>query len=344
VTAAAAPVARRDDAVRARLAARLRASYAELLDGAPDVALLDYPNHVNIGDAAIWAGELAVLRSLGVRVRYACDQRSYVPGHLRAALGPRTVILLHGGGNFGDLYPRHQRLRERVLADFPDRRTVQLPQSVAHAGRETAERLRKLARRHRDLHVLARDLPSQAWFAEQAGIDAALCPDSALAIGDLGGGATGEGVLWLARTDPEALASDLEPPAGVRRGDWPHASPAWNARRLGSRLASAATSAAPGPGRLLWPPATRMYPRLVAERLRTGAAFIGSARVVVTDRLHAHILSLLCGVPSVLCDNSTGKVRACYELWTGDSPLAHWGGTPAAALELAAALAEGERG
>jgi exopolysaccharide biosynthesis protein PssK len=231
-----------------------------------------------------------------------------------------------------------------VLADFSDRRTVQLPQSVAQAGAETAERLRGLARRHRDLHVLARDLPSQAWFAEQAGIDAALCPDSALAIGELGGGATGAGVLWLARTDPEALASDLEPPAGVRRGDWPHASPAWNARRLGSRLASAATSAAPGPGRLLWPPATRMYPRLAAERLRTGAAFIGSARVVVTDRLHAHILSLLCGVPSVLCDNSTGKVRACYELWTGDSPLAHWGGTPAAALELAAALAEGERG
>jgi exopolysaccharide biosynthesis predicted pyruvyltransferase EpsI len=330
--------------VTAQLAARVRVTYAELLDGADGVALLDYPNHVNIGDAAIWAGELAVLHSLGVRVSYACDQRSYVPGHLRAALGPRTVILLHGGGNFGDLYPRHQRLRERVLADFSDRRTVQLPQSVAHAGADTAERLRALASRHRDLRVLARDLPSQAWFAEHAGIQAALCPDSALAIGGLGDAAAGAGVLWLARTDPEAMASDLEPPAGVRRGDWPHAGPAWDARRLGSRLASAATSAVPAAGRLLWPAATRMYPRLAAERLRTGAAFIGSARVVVTDRLHAHILSLLCGVPSVLCDNSTGKVRACYELWTGDSPLVHWGGTPAAALELAARLAEADRG
>jgi exopolysaccharide biosynthesis predicted pyruvyltransferase EpsI len=340
MTAAAAPPERRADATLARLAAQVRATYAELFDGATDVALLDYPNHVNIGDAAIWAGELAVLRSLGVRVSYACDQRSYVPGHLRAALGPRTLLLLHGGGNFGDLYPRHQRLRERVLADFPDRRTIQLPQSVAHAGPGTATRLRALADRHRDLHVLVRDLPSQAWFAEEAGIEATLCPDSALALGPLDPGGRRDGVLWLARTDPEAVATDVAPPAGVRRGDWPHASATWAARRLGSRLASAATSAAPAPGRLLWPPATRMFTRLVSERLRTGAAFVGSARVVVTDRLHAHILSLLCGVPSVLCDNSTGKVRACYELWTGDSPLVHWGGTAPEALALAAELVD----
>jgi pyruvyl transferase EpsO len=335
---AAAPAT--GDAVRARLAAEVRATYEELLDGATDVALLDYPNHVNIGDAAIWAGELAALRALGVRVAYACDQRSYVAEHLRAALGPRTVILLHGGGNFGDLYPRHQRLRERVLADFPDRRTIQLPQSVAHAGPETAARLRSLAGRHHDLRVLARDRPTQRWFAEEAGIDATLCPDSALALAPLDPGVPRAGILWLARTDPEALPTDVEPPAGVRRGDWPHAGPGWDARRLGSRLASAATSAAPAPGRRLWPVATRLFPRLAAERLRTGAAFVGSARVVVTDRLHAHIVSLLCGVPSVLYDNSTGKVRACYELWTGESALAHWGGTAEEALATAAALVD----
>lgn len=40
--------------VRRELAERVRSTYAEVLDGATDVALLDYPNHVNIGDAAIW--------------------------------------------------------------------------------------------------------------------------------------------------------------------------------------------------------------------------------------------------------------------------------------------------
>jgi pyruvyl transferase EpsO len=335
-----APAAATGDAVRERLAAEVRATYAELLAGITDVALVDYPNHVNIGDAAIWAGELAALRALGVRVAYACDQRGYVADHLRAALGPRSAILLHGGGNFGDLYPRHQRLRERILADFPDRRTIQLPQSVAHAGPETASRLRDLAGRHRDLRVLARDRPTQAWFADAAGVAATLCPDSAFALGPLDPGTARAGILWIARTDPEALPTDIEPPPGVRRGDWPHAGPAWDARRLASRLASAATAAAPAPGRRLWPAATRLFPRLAAERLRTGAAFVGSARVVVTDRLHAHVVSLLCGVPSVLYDNSTGKVRACYELWTGASPLAHWGGTAEEALALAAGLVD----
>ena len=39
---------------------------------------------------------------------------------------------------------------------------------------------------------------------------------------------------------------------------------------------------------------------------------------MVTDRLHAHILSLLLDIPHVVLDNSYGKVGGFVDAWTAD--------------------------
>lgn len=57
-----------------------------------DVALLDVSNHGNAGDSLIFAGEIAYLRQLGVRLRYASDMRSYGARDLRREM-PRGVVL-----------------------------------------------------------------------------------------------------------------------------------------------------------------------------------------------------------------------------------------------------------
>jgi exopolysaccharide biosynthesis predicted pyruvyltransferase EpsI len=43
---------------------------------------------------------------------------------------PDGIVLLHGGGNFGDEWPEHQRLREQILREHRDRPVVVLPQAV----------------------------------------------------------------------------------------------------------------------------------------------------------------------------------------------------------------------
>jgi len=95
---------------------------------------------------------------------------------------------------------------------------------------------------------------------------------------------------------------------------------------------------------------------------------IAAGEVLMTDRLHGHILALLMGVPNVLMNNTCGKVRAFFETWTSgccdaflreDAPsAATWaracldglpGSPPAAALSSAprppseAALADAAR-
>jgi exopolysaccharide biosynthesis predicted pyruvyltransferase EpsI len=335
------------DALVAGLARRIDAVVGPLLDGVEQVALVDFPNHINIGDAAIWLGELAFLRSRAVRIAYTCDQRGYVADHLRRSM-PSGVILLHGGGNLGDIYPRHQRLRERVIEDFPDYPIVQLPQTMTFEDPGNLRRAAHVFNGHERLTVLLRDTTSVERFARDFSADVHLCPDMAFCLGDLspvvrGTPAARGGVLWLARTDGEEVFDHVDAGDGVRRVDWPGPSSIWRRRRYASRLLSSGVAQLTGPGRVAWRPAAVMFPRLAGERVRSGAALLSSAEVVVTDRLHGHILSLLCRVPHVLNDNRTGKIRAFYQTWTEGSSLTHWAAEPAEALAVAHRLTERRR-
>ena len=67
---------------------------------------------------------------------------------------------------------------------------------------------------------------------------------------------------------------------------------------------------------------------------------LSKGRAVITDRLHAHILCVLLGIPHVVLDNSYGKVRSFYDTWTSDCDLAYWSDSAAEALTIALALAK----
>jgi pyruvyl transferase EpsO len=55
--------------------------------------------------------------------------------------------------------------------------------------------------------------------------------------------------------------------------------------------------------------------------------------VVITDRLHAHLLALLLDIPHAALDNSYGKLGRFLDAWTGE----------AAALHRAPTMADAER-
>src|SRR5215207_2636479 len=86
------------------LRVRLRAATQTALEGAAGpVALVDFPNHTNVGDQAIWVGARRLLEQLGSDVGYVADHASYSPRRLRQRV-PHGPVLLHGGGSFGDVW------------------------------------------------------------------------------------------------------------------------------------------------------------------------------------------------------------------------------------------------
>ena len=300
-------------------------------------ALLDFPAYSNVGDSAIWLGERAYLRGRRARIVYTCQLSDYSRWELARGLGD-GVILLGGGGNLGDLWPAHQRLRERVIADFPDSRIVQLPQTIHFRDPANLSRARRVFEGHQHLTVLVRDRRSLGIAQAELRAASALCPDMVFALGPLRRrGAPSGDIVWLARSDIESRGGPLPPLSpGEERTDWVTEAPSLTAqmsevrvRHMGRHPRLLGWLA--GPGNLLYDVAAR-------QRLARGCALLARGRVVITDRLHGHTLSLLLGLSHVILDNSYGKVREFFETWTKASPLATWAETPAEALERARAL------
>ena len=296
-----------------------------LLAGTDSVALLGFPNYANVGDSAIWLGTIAYLRSLGIaRPRYVCDDATYRPARLAKRIGAGT-ILLQGGGNLGDLWERHQLFRERVIDACRDSPVIQLPQSIHFQDRTALARARTVFDRHPNLTLLVRDRQSLAIARNEFRARSVLCPDLAFWLGQLPRSHASQDAVWLARSDEEA-ATAAQPPADcpITKVDWltERAPQLALARWLGRRA--------------LLPSWT--YEWLARQRLQRGLRLLNAGRVVITDRLHGHILCLLLGIPHVLLDNSYGKLRSFYETWTRECDLVRWCDDASNAMGLASEL------
>src|SRR5262249_1753615 len=79
---------------------------------------------------------------------------------------------------------------------------------------------------------------------------------------------------------------------------------------------------------------------MALARLERGRRVLERGRVVITDRLHGHILCLLADIPHVVVDNLYGKVLSFHDAWTSGSPLARKANTVEAAVRVARELAD----
>ncbi|SFM68784.1 Exopolysaccharide biosynthesis protein EpsI, predicted pyruvyl transferase [Streptomyces sp. cf124] len=316
-------------------------------------ALIGAPLNSDVGDSAIWLGQRALLGALGAEVRYACDLMSYDAGQLAACL-PDGPIMLTGGGTLGDLWEDSQLLREQVLRDFPDRRIVQLPQSVHFTDYANLTRARRVFDAHPDLTLLLRDRHSLHRCRTVFEARSLLAPDLAFAVPPdaLTGGTAAHDVVWLAREDKESAKG---PPAGrgaarkerggpyvfdwTREGDdtgWRRAKEAlWRSRARA--LCRAGSGDPPGAA----PALLAAYDGLARLQLARGCRLLTAGRVAVTDRLHGHVLALLLDLPHVLLADRYGKSRSHWDTWTTHRPpTTEWAWTEAEARRTAERLLE----
>jgi exopolysaccharide biosynthesis predicted pyruvyltransferase EpsI len=330
-------------AVASALRGKLLATYSEVIRSSTECALIDFPDYSNVGDSAIWLGEVALLRELGVRIRYCCTFKEWSLAHLRKALPPGGLVLINGGGNFGTLWPPHQQLRERVLTELRDYRVVQLPQSIHYGDDASVVKTATLIADHPDFTLLVRDLASFQIATERLRAKTVLCPDSALALaGTLQRPQPPQvDCFVLARTDKEKTAVDLA--GDVRRlahglsiavDDWlaePRSTGVSASRWLRFQTHE---------GRVSLPAAVigAIYAAPAQARLDRGLRMLAQGRVVITDRLHGLILSAMAGIACVALDNHYGKVCGFHRQWLEGWPQCMTAATVPEALDKARSL------
>ncbi len=303
------------------------------LVGQRPVALFDWPNYPNAGDHFIWLGEKVLFKNrLGCEVLYECTLHQL--DILRVTrLPPEAVLVFQGGGNFGDLWNHHQRFREAIIAAFPDRRIIIMPQTVHFVSRERLEQSARGMKLHPDLHVMARDQDSLATLRSRMGLsNCYLHIDSAFALQPIITALLAtftakpeRDVLYLLRRDIES-ARTAPSVDGVTRYDW-------------GRADDMAQFAIDTPSPKSIEPARDIFDgELDAyswRQLWAAVRLFREGRRIVTDRLHGHILAVMMRKEHDLHDNSYGKNSAFHTTWTSASPLVTFVGQAERGLDSA---------
>jgi len=335
-----------DDADRETLAS-LRTTTKDVLRSAfadqyAEAVLLDFPRHRNAGDSLIWAGERSYLRSLGVRVTYSSDS-----GRLNSALFDvkrrGAVVLFHGGGNLGDLWPGYQRFREQIISTIPQNRVVILSQSLFFNEAEAAKRANRVFAEHGNVSILLRDHESIA-RARVSLPDAhvVFCPDMAFGNELVRHERSPKyDYVITARGDRERSTDEVPSlESAVGPLDWESGMSRWKSAKYWlARSPGMAYRRLPRNARPVLEFLTqRSNDWMAGVNVESAQEIVSRGRVVVTDRLHVHILCTLLAIPHVVIDNSYGKIGAVFRAYSGKFSGANLARSVTEAEQVARAL------
>ena len=88
------------------------------------------------------------------------DKNIFSRSYLTSKISPNDTILLHGGGNFGDLYRFHVQIRNFIVTLFPRNRIVMLPQTINYANKTLANIDNLVYSNATDLTIMTRSFDS----------------------------------------------------------------------------------------------------------------------------------------------------------------------------------------
>ncbi len=289
-------------------------SYIATLCGSKTVAYIDIPLHFNVGDQLIYAGTEAFIRNHNVNVTYRAFDKNVNEKELEKC----DIIMFHGGGNFGDIYPLHQRLRENLVKKFPKKRILVMPQTIHFSSDAEKLKSEKIFAAHPDLHLFVRDQRSFD-IAKTFSAHARLMPDMAHSLHPLVDVSevealqvTAPKILNLRRVDVEKVDAVL--PINKPSFDWVNILTPWDQLHYDGILK------------------LQRFDRLTGRLVKSWKShsdslvfrsinYFNSFNTVYTDRLHGFILSFLLGKNIKLLDNSYGKNMGYFNQWIEGSEL-----------------------
>ena len=280
-----------------------------------NVFYLDVPVYNNIGDLLIMLGTLKFFDRYNITVK---EISSYI-NFSNKNISPEDVIVLQGGGNFGDLYPILQQFREMVVRNYPDNKIIILPQTIYFESKQNYQRCCEVFSKHNDLHIFTRDEASYK-LALPMSKHVYLAPDMAHQLYPITlTNKRNKKVLLVSRKDKEASIYNLDIKPDTTT-DWDEVLGVHNIFiRIFAKIFKAISYF-----RLnflfhcLLPRLWIEYSRVLVDR---AIKLFSEYEIIITNRLHGHILACLMDKKNIVYDNSYGKISSYIKLWTKESNL-----------------------
>lgn len=310
------------------LRASIWSQLSPLVQGHP-VALFGLPCHGNMGDTFISLGELAFLEECGVRILY---KKMLIDSSPLPELPKDCVMLMQGGGDFGDVWRGIQEARLAVIHHYASHRIVVFPQTIYYNDMELCEQDAAALNRCTDLTICVRDSRARDFMLKHFQCNILLVPDMAFFIPVQSLRkymvAPNRKALYLRRTDKEFKVDSPNVPADAVVSDWPTVGNRQiylklNLRLVGYtdafRLRNMNFMSSVLRRTAVWEMLHVAYP-IVA---RYGVRFLSSYQDLYLTRLHGAIVSVLLGKGFYLMDNSYHKNLYFFDTWLSDLDGVH---------------------
>jgi pyruvyl transferase EpsO len=301
----------------------------------------------------IWLGAVSYwVEHCNTTLSYVASALDFCDKKLAAA-SRNTPIILSGGGNLGDLWPKEQQFRECIVERYRDRPIISLPQSIYFADPANAVRAARIFNAHPNLTLFLREENSYQWAQQYfSNCRVIKAPDMAFQLGRLPdlaiAPAPKAALLWHRRKDLEQnpefersrnIQFDLQ---DWRASEWlyrwqsPYAQQriwqlplldrvvreVWQRRLAVPREWRSRQQWLQDPWIQRWQslPYFRLQ-RRSWELLHSAYYQFSRYQTVVTDRLHGHILAVMLEIPHLFLPNSYHKNQSFYETWTHTVPF-----------------------
>lgn len=228
------------------------------------------------------------------------QSRYFMPA-LKWLVNPQDLVFLHSGGNLGDRGMRSEKMRRLVIKSFPGNKIVSLPQTIhfseTEVGRREKENTRRIYAAHLNLTIIGRD-PRSGELAQELfpHAETHCMPDFVLSLPpkDSGSKNNPPKVLLCLRLDSESALNQTQ------------------RQQIADSI----------PLETIPYDTTLNKPILVEQResiLNGTLNLFSEADVIVTDRYHGLIFTVLCQKPCVVLRTVDHKLTSAIH-WFKDIP------------------------
>lgn len=265
------------------------------------------PVHGNLGDQLIALECLDFIQDLGYEELIEIPEFVYELFPQRISIQPLDDVFITGGGWMGDMY-EDELVIESIIKNWPNNRIVILPQTIFFSGSNvmsSPEQLRRVFNKASNLIVCVRDRQSYEVCLTLLGLGREQCfllPDMALLklkdiiIKDY---TQTNRVLFSLRNDTEKIQKTDILKKIIKSLEKEGIKCVYSSTVLNQKI---------GP----FKKRTNAIQDKISE--------FNYADLIVTDRLHSMVFSLLAGTKCIALDNSTHKVSGVYQEWLKDIP------------------------
>lgn len=284
------------------------------LIGSGKVAFLDCPIYFNFGDLLIWHGTEAFFKKYDIRVVYRSEASHVDYKKLKEC----DVIVFQGGGNFGDLYPRVQRMREDIIKKFKNKKIICLPQTIHFSNTSAMKQSAHEISKHNDFHFFVRDKKSES-IASTFTDKYKLMPDMAHSLHPL----VAPFEVGLSEVHPQSLLIQQRDDAEKGNLDLSTVNKRtfdWNdlvriEDRFVKKVILSLSKAKINQNKII-----ALWQLKSFELEQRAIELFESKDLIITDRLHGMILASLLGKKCHVYDNSYGKNSGYYDCWLSSIP------------------------